>query len=218
MESAGRLLSVNVGSPREITYRKRSVTTSIWKAPVAGRVAARDDRLEGDRQSDARYHGGYDKAVYAYAREDYEWWEAELGRPLAPGTFGENLTTEGIDVTGARVGERWEVGDVVLEVSEPRLPCFKLGIRVEEPRFVKRFGAAGRPGAYLRIVEEGELGAGDPIRVVDRPDHPVTVGLMARARLHDASLWPLLLPAAPALPEKWRRRAQRRVRAAAAAG
>lgn len=205
----GRLLSVNVGLAREIQHGERTVCTSIWKDPVQGRVAARDDALEGNRQADAGAHGGYDKAAYAYAREDYEWWEAQLGRPLAPGTFGENLTTEGIDVTGARVGERWEIGTVVLEVSEPRLPCFKLGIRMDDPGFLKRFGAGGRPGAYLRIAREGDLGAGDAIRVVQRPDHDVTMGLMFQAGLGDRALLPRLA-AAPALPESWRRKAMAR--------
>jgi MOSC domain-containing protein YiiM len=183
----GRLLSVNVGLVREVQHGKRTVRTSIWKDPVDGRVAARDNRLEGNHQADAGAHGGYDKAAYAYAREDYEWWEEQLGRPLEPGTFGENLTTQGIDVTGARVGERWEVGTAVLEVSEPRLPCFKLGIRMDDPRFLKRFAAGGRPGAYLRIVREGELGAGDAIRVVERPDHAVSMGQMFAAALGEGA-------------------------------
>jgi MOSC domain-containing protein YiiM len=202
----GRLLSVNVGLVREVQHGERQVRTSIWKDPVDGRVAARDNRLEGNRQADDGAHGGYDKAAYAYAREDYEWWEEQLGRPLEPGTFGENLTTRGIDVTGARVGERWEIGTVVLEVSEPRLPCFKLGIRMEDPGFLKRFAGGGRPGAYLRIVQEGDLGAGDAIRVVQRPDHDVTMALMFAAGLGDRSLLPRLA-AAPALPEGWRERA-----------
>jgi MOSC domain-containing protein YiiM len=207
---SGRVVSVNVGRTRSVTYRKREVRTAIWKYPVEKRVGARENRLEGDRQSDGRYHGGYDKAVYAYAREDYAWWEEKLGRELPPGIFGENLTTEGIDVSGARPGERWRVGTAVLEVSEPRLPCFKLGIRMEDPRFVKRFGGAGRPGAYLRILEEGDLAAGDPIDILERPDHGVTVAQMMDARLRsDAARMARLAPAAPALPEKWRRRVER---------
>ena len=161
--SAGRLLSVNVGGSRPIQRRGRTIQTGIWKAPVEGRVAARGTQLEGDTQADRRVHGGYDKAVYAYAREDYEWWEGELGRPLPPGTFGENLTTQGLDLTNARPGERWRIAHVVLEVSEPRLPCFKLGIKMEDPGFLRRFGRAGRPGAYMRIIDEGDLGAGDTI-------------------------------------------------------
>ena len=206
----GRVISVNVGRTRTVRHGERTVRTAIWKDPVEGRVAARDDRLEGDRQSDGRYHGGYHKAVYAYAREDYAWWEEKLGRELPPGIFGENLTTEGIDVSGACPGERWRVGTAVLEVSEPRLPCFKLGIRMEDPRFVKQFGGAGRPGAYLRIVEPGDLAAGDPVRVLARPGHGVTVAQMMDARLRrDAARLARLAPAAPDLPEDWRRRVER---------
>jgi MOSC domain-containing protein YiiM len=204
------VISVNVGRTRRVRHGDREVRTAIWKDPVQGRVVAAGNRLEGDRQSDGRVHGGYDKAVYAYAREDYAWWEAKLGRHLAPGTFGENLTTEGLDVSNARPGERWRVGTTLLEVSEPRLPCAKLGIRMEDPRFVKQFGGAGRPGAYLRIVEEGDLGAGDAIDVVERPGHGVTVAQMMDARLRqDAARMARLAPAAPDLPDKWRRRVER---------
>ncbi|HVE67829.1 MAG TPA: MOSC domain-containing protein [Solirubrobacteraceae bacterium] len=208
--SQGRVVSVNVGRTRTVEHGGRKVRTAIWKDPVAGRVAARENRLEGDRQSDGRIHGGYDKAVYAYAREDYAWWERKLGRALPPGIFGENLTTEGIDVSGARPGERWRVGTALLEVSEPRLPCFKLGIRIEDPRFPKKFGGSGRPGAYMRIVEAGDLAAGDPVEVVERPGHGVTVAQMMDARLRsDAARMARLAPATPALPDKWRRRVEK---------
>ena len=140
--------------------------TGIFKEPVDGPVRASGDSLEGDHQVDKRVHGGDAKAVYAYAREDYEWWEGELGRELAPGTFGENLTVRGVDVTGAEPGERWRIGSTVLEVTEPRRPCFKLGVKMDSLRFIRQFAAAGRPGKYLRIVEEGELQAGDAVDVV----------------------------------------------------
>jgi len=178
-------------------------TSAIWKSPVSGRVAVRGVNIDGDDQADRAVHGGPDQAVYAYAAEDTEWWAAELGRGLGPGTFGENLTTRGIDVTGARVGERWRIGSTVLEVSAPRVPCWKLAKKMEDPQFIKRFAAAGRPGAYLRIIEEGELGAGDEIEIVERPDHDVTVGLFAQAYQHDRSLLPRLL-AAPRLASGWR--------------
>lgn len=161
--------SVNVGRPREIVVGGRTVRTSIWKAPVEGRIAVRGVNLAGDDQSDRRVHGGDRKAVYAYAREDLNWWGERLGRQLASGTFGENLTTEGIDVSGARVGERWRAGTVLLEVTQPRLPCFKLEARMDRPGFIGEFIEGGRPGAYLRIVEEGDLGAGDAVQVVSRP-------------------------------------------------
>jgi MOSC domain-containing protein YiiM len=196
--------SVNVGKPRPIERSKGSVETSaIWKSPVSGRVAVCGVNVDGDDQADRSVHGGPDAAVYAYAAEDTEWWEAELGRPLGPGAFGENLTTRGIDVNGALIGERWAIGSVVLEVTAPRIPCWKLAKRMEDPRFIKRFGAALRPGGYFRIIEEGELAAGDPIEVVERPDHDVTVVLVARAYLFDHDEAAHILEA-PALPASWR--------------
>jgi MOSC domain-containing protein YiiM len=194
----GRVLSVNVGRPAQLSVRRgRPVMSAIVKAPVAGRVRVEGVNLAGDRQADLRVHGGPDKAVYAYAAEDAAWWAAELRRPIAPGMFGENLTTEGVDVSGAVIGERWRVGSVLLEVSQPRLPCAKLGIRFGDPLMVRRFGEASRPGAYLRIVEEGELGAGDAIERLSRPAHGVTVALVSAAILLDESL----RPAAAAAPE-----------------
>lgn len=165
MSEQGRVVSVNVGRPRTVTHMGRLRETAIRKEPVDGRVVVSGVNLEGDEQADKRVHGGPEQAVYAYAREDYEWWERELGKPLEPGTFGENLTLEGVDVTNARLGERWQIGSVVLEVASPRLPCWKLGQRMGDQRFVQRFADAARYGAYLRIVREGELGAGDSVRV-----------------------------------------------------
>jgi MOSC domain-containing protein YiiM len=144
--------------------------------------------VAGDDQADRRVHGGPDKAVYAYASEDAAFWAGELGRELGPGAFGENLTTEGLDVSGAVVGERWRIGDVELEVCQPRLPCSKLALRMGEPRMVKRFAHASRPGAYLRIVREGSLGAGDAIEVLSRPEHGVTVRDVSDAILLDEEL------------------------------
>ena len=199
-----KVVSVNVGAPRTVEHNGRVVTTAIWKHPVSGRVPVRGLNLAGDDQADRSVHGGVDKAVYAYAREDYEWWGGELGaEALEAGTFGENLTVSGLDLNAAMVGERWRVGSALLEVSEPRFPCFKLGIRMGDPRFLKRFAAARRPGTYLRIVEEGELGAGDQIEVVERPGHRVTIGLFVEAYLGDRSRLVDLL-AADALSATWR--------------
>jgi MOSC domain-containing protein YiiM len=178
------------------------VRTAIWKQPVDGRVAVRGVNLEGDEQADRRVHGGEFKAVYAYAVEEIRQWEEELGREIGPGGFGENLTLEGIDVSGARPGERWAIGTAVLEVTEPRVPCFKLNLRMGDNKFGRRFLAAGRPGAYLRIVEEGELGAGDAVEIVRRPGHDVTMRLMMHAALVDKSRLPELR-AAELIPE-WR--------------
>jgi MOSC domain-containing protein YiiM len=196
----GRVLSVNVGRPRPLGVRRgRPVPSAIGKAPVDGRVRVEGVNVAGDDQADRRVHGGPDKAVYAYAREDVVWWERELGAGLGPGAFGENLTVEGVDVSGALIGERWRLGTAELEVCQPRFPCFKLGLRFGDPQMLKRFTRAERPGAYLRIVREGEIGAGDAIEVTDRPDHGVTIALVARA----VSIEPALLEfaaAAPALP------------------
>jgi MOSC domain-containing protein YiiM len=199
-----KLISVNVGVPRTVKYEGRAVTTAIWKDPVAGRVPVSGVNLDGDDQADRSVHGGVDKAVYAYAHEDYEWWGVELGTgALAPGTFGDNLTVSGIHLNAAEVGERWRVGSALLEVSEPRFPCFKLGIRMGDAKFLKRFAAARRPGTYLRAVEEGDVGAGDRIEVVDRPGHGVTIGRFAQAYLEDRGLLVELL-AADALSQMWR--------------
>jgi MOSC domain-containing protein YiiM len=181
-----RVLSVNVGRPRQVAVQRgRPVMSAIGKAAVDGRVRVAGVNLDGDDQADRRVHGGADKAVYSYAWEDTLWWSQELGRELPPGMFGENLTVEGVDVTGAVVGERWRIGTVELEVCQPRLPCAKLGYRFGDRQMVKRFALAGRPGAYLRIVTEGELGAGDEVHISHRPAHAVTVAQVSRAILLD---------------------------------
>ena len=144
--------------------------------------------LRGDDQADRSVHGGPDKAVYAYAAEDIEAWERELQRALGPAPFGENLTVRGVGVSEAVIGERWAVGSTLLEVAQPRLPCFKLGIRMGDPRFLKRFASADRPGAYLRVLREGDVGTGDRVEVIARPAHGVTSAHVARALLRDPSL------------------------------
>jgi MOSC domain-containing protein YiiM len=187
-----RVVSVNVGQPRQISVRRgRPLMSSIVKDPVEGRVRATGVNLEGDRQADLTVHGGADKAVYVYAIEDIAWWAQALERPeVEPSWFGENLTTEGLDVTHSVVGERWRIGEAEFEVSQPRLPCAKLGIRFGDGRMVKAFTRASRPGAYLRILVEGTVGAGDPIELLHRPEHGVTVQLVSDAFLLDPSLQP----------------------------
>jgi MOSC domain-containing protein YiiM len=170
---------------------------------VEGRVAVRGVNLDGDDQADRTVHGGPDKAVYAYALEEVNLWEAELGRDLGAAAFGQNLTTRDLDVSGAVIGERWSIGSVVLEVAQPRMPCFKLGLRIGNPGFVKRFAQASRPGAYLRIVEEGDLGASDPVEVISRPDHGVTSRMVFDAILQDPDLLPAAVRAHQ-LPEELR--------------
>jgi len=199
----GRVLSVNVGTPRTFQFNGRQVRSAIWKSPVSGRVAARGVNLEGDDQADRKAHGGPDKAVYAYAVEDLRWWESELSRSLPVAQFGENLTTEGIDVSGALVGERWEVGTTLLEVAEPRVPCWRLGVRMDDMGFVRRFTDALRPGAYLRILSEGSVAAGDAIRVVDRPDQSLTVRDVLRIYSRDRAEAGRLL-VVPRMPESWK--------------
>lgn len=199
----GSVVSVNVAVPREIEWLGRRATTSIWKEPVSGRVQVGRVNLTGDEQADLRFHGGADKAVYAYAHEDYDWWSEELGVPLADGTFGENLTLAAVDVTSALVGERWQVGSAVLEVTGPRTPCWKLGARMANVEFPVYFAAAGRPGAYLRVLDAGELGVGDEVRVMQRPTHRLTVGEVAEIYHGDRSRCAELLRA-PELGEEWR--------------
>ncbi len=190
-----RIVSVNVGRARLLQLGGAPKKTGIFKEPVEGRVMLRDDAVEGDLVADTRVHGGYDKAVYAYASEDYAWWSAELDRDLGPGWFGENLTTAGIDLAEARIGERWRAGEALFEVSEPRQPCSTLGAKMGDQRFVKQFAKALRLGTYLRIIEPGEVAAGDPIEVVERPDHDVTIGLLGRVLFEDSSLGPQILAA-----------------------
>ncbi|MFD8698057.1 MOSC domain-containing protein [Kitasatospora purpeofusca] len=212
-----KLLTVNIGRPRPNPWKGLDAT-GIDKRPVDGPVfvsapgpkGTGEVGLAGDRVYDVKHHGGPDQAVYAYAREDLDTWQAELGRPLANGVFGENLTTLGLDVNGALIGERWRVGpDTVLEVSGPRVPCATFQGRLEQEGWIKRFTRAAVPGAYLRVVEAGEVRAGDRIGIVHRPDHEVTVALVFRAMTLEPDLLPLLL-AADALPDESREHVHRR--------
>ena len=197
----GTVLSVNVGAVRQVQWRGELVSTGIWKHPVLGRVALRGVNLAGDDQADRAVHGGPDKAVYAYAREDYDFWRDEAAMDTPGGLFGENLTTHGLDLSVALVGERWSVGTTLLEVAQPRLPCYKLGIRVGDERFLRRFLQARRLGAYLRVVREGDVGAGDAVTVVSRPAHGVTLRDMADALDDPAKAE--ALRRVPALPPFW---------------
>lgn len=171
----GRLVSVNLGHTRSVTWRERSVSTAIWKQPTDRPVLVGRDQLAGDSQADLTVHGGRDKAVYAYASEDYAWWERELGHDLEIAMLGENLTTVGVEVTRAVIGERWHIGTAVLEVAQPRFPCYKLGIRMDDDTFPDRFEAALRPGAYLRVIDRGTIQVGDAVTVHDVPPHGVTI-------------------------------------------
>lgn len=210
--------SVNVGRPRRRTWAGIG-RTSIDKRPVPGQVAVRTLGLAGDQVSDTVHHGGVDQAVYAFAREDLDRWSERLGTPIRDGLFGENLTTAGIDVNEARLGERWRVGTALLDVRSVRIPCndFKgwMGeTGVDNRAWVKRFAADARPGAYLRVLEAGVVSAGDPIVVEERPGHDVTVSEMFRALMSEPELLPGLLRV-PDLVGEARERAERYVAARA---
>jgi MOSC domain-containing protein YiiM len=179
----GRVVSVNVVHALIPDVRGDLDRTAIDKRPVEGRVGVRapapsESGVDGDQVYDRKHHGGADQAVYAYAEEDLTWWSGELGRSLDPGVFGENLTTAGLDVTGSVIGERWWVGDdgLELQITAPRIPCKTFHGWMDVPHWVKRFTERGAPGAYLRVRSPGTVGAGDPVTVVARPDHGVTVG------------------------------------------
>jgi MOSC domain-containing protein YiiM len=182
---SARVLSVNVGRPALLSTGRRAVPSAIGKTPVDGPVAARGVNLDGDEQADKVHHGGPDQAVYAYASEDTAFWSELVGRELGAAAFGENLTLEGVDVSRARIGERWKIGSVELRVAGPRVPCYKLEASVGVPGFQRAFLHAGRPGAYLAIAREGELQAGEAVEIVHRPDHDVTVSLVIQALLID---------------------------------
>lgn len=178
----GEVLQVNVGRAARVTIGDQQVPTAIVKQAVAGPARLADDHVGGDVQADTTNHGGHWQAVYAYARSSYDTWEQELGRALPNGWFGENLTLSGIDCDSAVVGEQWRIGTAVVAVTAPRIPCRKLGWRMEDPSFVTRFLQADRTGSYLRIVEAGEVAAGDEASVRSTPEHGVTI-------LHVLRLW-----------------------------
>ena len=203
MTRIGKVVSVNVGKPREFVYEGKPAKSAIWKSAVRGRVAARGVNLEGDEQADRKVHGGPDKALYAYAMEDYRWWEQQLGRSLSYGEFGENLTLQGLDVNGALIGERWQIGTTVLEVSEPRIPCWRLGVRMNDELFPRHFTEAMRPGTYLRIIVAGELGPNDEVRRAGIPEHDLTIRDVFRIYTRDRQELQRLL-AVPQLSERWR--------------
>ncbi|MGW6455864.1 MOSC domain-containing protein [Streptomyces sp. NPDC055078] len=214
-----KVLTVNVGRPKTVAYTDTpGGTTGIDKRPVDGAVQVTDpgakgaggSGLAGDTVADPRHHGGRDQAVYAYAREDLDRWERELGRPLTNGTFGENLTTSGLDMNAALIGERWRIGDrLVLEVTTGRIPCRTFASWLGEQGWVKRFTGHGSPGAYLRVIEPGAIRAGDPIEIVHRPGHEVTVALAFRAATVERGLLPKVLAAGDALHSEllWKARA-----------
>jgi len=202
-----RIVSVHAGLPRQIEWRGKAVTTSIFKTPVAGRVPVTRLNIAGDRQSDLSVHGGADKAIYAYPSEHYEFWRNELpGTDLPFGAFGENFTTEGLREEGVHIGDRFRAGSAEFVVTQPRMPCFKLGIRFNRPDIVKRFLRSGRTGFYLAVLREGEIGAGDSLEPVALDASQITVADVVALYAADGANQDLLRRASEsaALPESWR--------------
>jgi MOSC domain-containing protein YiiM len=203
-----KLLSVNVGLPREVEWNGRTVRTSIFKVPVSGRVRVSKLNLDGDEQSDLTVHGGVDKAVYVYPAEHYAFWRKELpNADLSSGAFGENLTTEGaLDDQAVHIGDRFRIGSAEFVVTQPRMPCFKLGIRFGRPDMVKRFMHSGRNGFYLAVAKEGEVAAGDSIELLMRDENGVTIADIVDLYTADAAKQDLLqrVSELAALPESWR--------------
>jgi MOSC domain-containing protein YiiM len=205
-----KLVSVNTGLPREVTWRGMNVTTGIFKQPVEGRVALRKLNLDGDRQADLTVHGGEHKAVYCYPLAHYDYWKKELpGRELAMGSFGENFTIDSLLEDSVHLGDQFSVGSATVIVTQPRLPCYKLGVRFQSDDMVKRFLARGRMGFYLAVTGEGEVGAGDEIKLIARDPNAVPVTEITRLYIakrygHDevASVRRALQVAA--LPESWK--------------
>ena len=197
------MISVNTGGGRDAEWAGRLKRTAIDKQPVPGPVAVGRLGLAGDEQVDKPDHGGYEQALYAYAREDLDFWTERLGRELRDGQFGENLTVTGLDVTGALLGETWRLGgSVLVQVTAPRIPCVTFQAWLDEPQWVRRFAAAGRPGAYLRVLQPGTVAAGDPVEVVSRPAEAVTIAESMAAYYGDQELMRRVLRV-PGRGEKW---------------
>ncbi len=169
------LLSINIGTARPIDETRPFDQTGIFKLPVAGPISITREGLPGDAILSTRHHGGPDQAVYVYGGADYDWWAAELGQPLAPGTFGDNLTISDLESATLTIGDRLHIGDVVLEVTAPRIPCDTFARRMGDPHFVQRFHAAERPGCYCRVIRPGEIEAGQPVTLAPYAEEPVAL-------------------------------------------
>jgi len=188
-----QVISVNTGPEADLLVGGKPARTGIDKRPAAGPVRVSFGGLAGDEFGDTENHGGVEQAVYAYAREDLDWWVERLSRELPDGMFGENITTAGLDISGALIGETWRLGTALVQVTSPRVPCVVFAGWMGERHWVKRFADAGRPGAYLRVLKEGAAGRGDPVEVVDQPAERVTVAESMRAFYGDADLMRRLL-------------------------
>ena len=202
-----KLVSVNIGHPREVIYKGKTVTTGIFKEPVEGRIRLRTLNLDGDRQADLSVHGGPSKAVYAYPIEHYEYWREQLPGVDRPwGMFGENLTTEGLREDSVNIGDRFRIGSAEVMVTEPRLPCYKLAAKFGRDDIIKRFLHSGRTGFYFAVMQEGEVGTGDGIEMLSRDEHSVTVADITRLYVREKDDVGTLRRAVQvtALPESWR--------------
>ena len=188
-----RVVSVNRGLEADLLVGGKPARTGINKRALAGPVAVNVLGLAEDESADKENHGGHDQAVYAYAREDLDWWTERLGRELRNGLFGENITTAGIDISTALIGEVWRVGTAVVQITAPRIPCVTFQSWMDEPHWVKRFANARRPGAYLRVLTEGEVAAGDDLVVISRPDSDVTIAESMNAYYGDREIMRRLL-------------------------
>jgi MOSC domain-containing protein YiiM len=214
MNPSGQLLSINVGRPRIVMRDGEPVSTAIFKTPVTGRVKLQTLNLEGDRQADPSVHGGPTKAVYVYPVEHYDYWRGELpGMELPWGMFGENFTTRGLNESEINIGDTFQVGTSIVMVTEPRMPCYKLGIRFGRADILKRFLASERTGFYLSVKQEGDVAAGDSINLIERAEHSVRVSDITRLYGRDKNNRELLVRATQvaALPESWREYFQRRL-------
>ena len=209
-----KVVAVNVGLPREVIYKGKTITTGIFKEPVEGRARLRRLNLDGDRQADLSVHGGPSKAVYAYPSEHYEYWREQLPDVDLPwGMFGENLTVEGLREDRLNIGDRFRIGSAHVMVTEPRLPCYKLAAKFGRDDIIKRFLHSGRTGFYFAVLQEGEVGAGDDIASIGRDKHGVTVADITRLYVHDKDDVTTLRRAVQveALPESWREYFQKRI-------
>ena len=185
---SARVISINITSVlHQGEWTGSEGRTGIDKRSVSGAIEFKDNGVVGDRVIDTNVHGGYEQAVYAYAREDAQWWEKEINEEIPAGRFGENLTTEGIDVNAALIGEQWKIGSVILEVSQPRIPCRVFAGFWKRATLIKDFTQAGRPGTYLRIIQEGRAQAGDSIEVIFKPDHTITISDLFAAKSGERS-------------------------------
>jgi MOSC domain-containing protein YiiM len=209
-----KLISINVGLPRRVQWQGKTVQTSIWKNPVDGRVRVSKLNLQGDEQSDLSVHGGKDKAVYAYPSEHYAYWRHRFPDLDFPwGAFGENFTTEGLLEEKVCIGDRFQIGSAEFIVRQPRMPCFKLGIRFNRPDMIKHFLESRRSGFYFAVLNEGEVGAGDPIHRVSRQEDSLTIVDIVNLYTKDSEMPELLRRAIdlPALPENWKDYFRRRL-------